>query len=269
MNDNIYSATKGKFSHLNQVDYSKDELFKKFIKYIKDLEYGYTNLSFQHFQEISHLRLEQREVAIEIAESLSGIERTLSRESIKKLLSFVKDSRGSFNRELTHDKIVKFIENTNGVFTYDDVQMISKYVSHRNIFELLIEWKNLEAEELQLAEGKSKFNIYYTESETKNDIYMFKGFLLFRLASFYDYLKERNWDITKDSDQDKYNQERLGLDLEKMEKYGFKEKEAKINNDEQARLRFKNEEPDGKIKTRFNDPSLYKFKLSHSKITDT
>ena len=268
MNDNIYSATKGKFSHLNQVDYSKDELFKKFIKYIKDLEYGYTNLSFQHFQEISHLRLEQREVAIEIAESLSGIERTLSRESIKKLLSFVKDSRGSFNRELTHDKIVKFIENTNGVFTYDDVQMISKYVSHRNIFELLIEWKNSEAEELQLAEGKSKFNIYYTESETKNDIYMFKGFLLFRLASFYDYLKERNWDITKDSDQDKYNQERLGLDLEKMEKYGFKEKEAKINNDEQARLRFKNEEPDGKIKTRFNDPSLYKFKLSHSKITD-
>ena len=88
MDDNIYSATRGKYSHLNQVDYSKDELFKKFIKYIKGQQYGYTNLSFPHFQEISYLRFEQREVSVEIADSLSGIERTLSRESIKKLLSF-------------------------------------------------------------------------------------------------------------------------------------------------------------------------------------
>ena len=268
MDDNIYSATRGKFSHLNQVDYSEDELFKKFIKYIKGQEYGYTNLSFQHFQEISYLRFEQKEISVEIADSLSGIERTLSRESIKKLLSFVKDSRGSFNRELTHDKIIKFIENTNGVFTYDDVRMMSKYVSHRNIFELLTEWKNLEAEELYLVEGTSKFNIYHTDSENKNGIYILKGFLLFRLSSFFDYLRGRNWDITKDREQYKYNQERFGLELEKMETYGYKEKEVKINNDEDARLRFKNKEPDGKIKQRFNDPSLYKFKLGYSKLTD-
>ena len=79
MDDNIYSATKGKFSHLNQIDYSTNELFKKFIQYLKDEQYGYTNLTFQHFQEISRLRFEKREIAVEIAESLSKIKRTISK----------------------------------------------------------------------------------------------------------------------------------------------------------------------------------------------
>ena len=268
MDDNIYSATKGKFSHLNQIDYSTNELFKKFIQYLKDEQYGYTNLTFQHFQEISRLRFEKREIAVEIAESLSKIKRTLSKESIKKIISFVKIGRGSLNKELTHDKIIKFIENTNGLFTYDDVQMMSKYIFHRNIFESLIEWKEMEAEELILIQSNKKYNHYHTKTNSKKGIYLFKGFLLFRLSSFFEYLRKRNWDITKNMDQDRYSQEQLGLILEKMEKYGYKDKEVKINDDANAKLSFKNEESDGKIKTRFNVPSLYKFKINFPKFSN-
>ncbi len=268
MDDNTYSATKGKFSHLNKIEYSKNDLFKKFIQYLKDEKYGYTNLTFQHFQEITRLRFEKREIAVEIAESLSKIKRTLSRESIKKIISFVKNSRGSLNKELTHEKIIKFIENADGLFTYDDVQVMSKYISHRNIFESLIEWKEMEAEELILIQSNSRYNIYHTKTNSKKDIYLFKGFLLFRLSSFFEYLRKRNWDITKNMDQDRYNQEQLGLILEKMEKYGYKDKEVKINDDANAKLSFKNEEPDGKIKTRFNIPSLYKFKINFPKFSD-
>ena len=44
---------------------------------------------------------------------------------------------------------------------------LSKYISYRNIFESLIEWKEMEAEELILIQSNSKYNIYHTKITTK------------------------------------------------------------------------------------------------------